>query len=358
MIDKLRNATIQIHGLQNVDDKYTFYYDETNNYRLTRIGELGFNSDTSDFFILGGFVCDSLPNASDIDLLFEQLGFNSEMSELKFKNICNKDFKMDKFLTLSKLSIYLDWVNSKKLNVHFFYADLIYYSIVDILDSIMITNKITDSHIYKSSLYESLASTGQSLIDFLYKFDYPNVVDPKLFIFELYNLIATAPTRDNNTSIILDNIYESESKDMPLLTNNKKHITIESFRPFYEQNIFLFKNSFHILDEEKSIEKLIRSSPILENATNYKFIDSKDDRMVQLSDIFVGVLRKLFEFINDNTEQQLRDKFTVFNLEQKKNLAYIQSLLSRSIHKNKAYKSSVSSIGFEEKLNLFLEFNF
>lgn len=50
-VNESRYILIQNHGLQNTDDVYTFYYDETNNIRKLYLKDSGLNRDfTCTFF--------------------------------------------------------------------------------------------------------------------------------------------------------------------------------------------------------------------------------------------------------------------------------------------------------------------
>lgn len=145
---------------------------------------------------------------------------------------------------------------------------------------------------------------------------------------------------------------------MILLTNNKDLVTIESFAPYYANKIFIFEKSEHILDEEKTIQKCSLFTSILVDSTNYEFVDSKDFKMVQLSDIFLGVLRTLFDFLNSNSNSEIEEKICNLNPVQKNTLFVLQKIISKSLDENKAFKSSSVSVSFEEKFSFFLEYVF
>ena len=43
-----------LHNIPNMDKEYVLYYDETNNARVFKLTEEGFNFDEHAYFILGG----------------------------------------------------------------------------------------------------------------------------------------------------------------------------------------------------------------------------------------------------------------------------------------------------------------
>jgi hypothetical protein len=42
-VNEFRELDVLMHGHQNIDDIYTFYYDETNNMRALKVTENGLN---------------------------------------------------------------------------------------------------------------------------------------------------------------------------------------------------------------------------------------------------------------------------------------------------------------------------
>lgn len=54
-VNELREPIILKYGLQNIDNIYTFYYDETNNMRALKVTENGLNIGEQPIcFALGG----------------------------------------------------------------------------------------------------------------------------------------------------------------------------------------------------------------------------------------------------------------------------------------------------------------
>ena len=53
-LEELRSAEIAMHGLRNVDEEYSFYYDETNNIRKLHIRDGNLNVVDLKDFVLGG----------------------------------------------------------------------------------------------------------------------------------------------------------------------------------------------------------------------------------------------------------------------------------------------------------------
>lgn len=73
--DELRSTSIAGHQLRNVDDVYTFYYDETNNIRKFHLVEDGFNVSDPGNFVLGGILHKGLMHRADFGHLIKSRRF-------------------------------------------------------------------------------------------------------------------------------------------------------------------------------------------------------------------------------------------------------------------------------------------
>ena len=106
-------------------------------------------------------------------------------------------------------------------------------------------------------------------------------------------------------------LKESKRKSsLPFLEGNEKLVLIGDLLHFYMRPIYLFKDSEHFFDKEGSIEDKLKDIKIkLEDKIleNYSFLDSKDNRLIQISDVVVGFTGKLFDFLNDSTIVAIND---------------------------------------------------
>ena len=66
----LRRPAMLLHGLQGLDQAYTFYYDETNDHRLIRIRDDGLNVKPPQCFVLGGILHAGAPRALKVAAVF------------------------------------------------------------------------------------------------------------------------------------------------------------------------------------------------------------------------------------------------------------------------------------------------
>lgn len=99
---------LEINGKKNnhtdLSRKFYFYYDETENIRLFRNKEKGFNNDYDVSFSLGGIVFEKNILTEKHEKLWKDLAVKDNMKEIKAKFIMNN----------KKENEYFDVINSKK----------------------------------------------------------------------------------------------------------------------------------------------------------------------------------------------------------------------------------------------------
>lgn len=108
----------------------------------------------------------------------------------------------------------------------------------------------------------------------------------------------------------------------------------------------MFKNSRIIFDNEDDIRNIICTNSIeVDGAvvTNYRFVDSKDNVMIQLSDIAVGIISKYLHAI-DYEEDAIDISIAAFNDRQKENFLKLNRILKCSMDYNPVFIHQISSI--------------
>jgi hypothetical protein len=134
-IDWLRDTQIRLHQLSKADTKYTFYHDETNNVGKLHIGARGLNVADLKVFVLGGVVHKGEPHPIDIQPLRDAMRIQKTAPEIKLEHVAKGMF-LD-LLHSAKLTTFLRWITGNGFLVHYFDLDPLYWSIVDIVDSIL-----------------------------------------------------------------------------------------------------------------------------------------------------------------------------------------------------------------------------
>ena len=124
-ITKMLVPTIDFEGI------FTFYYDETNNIKKFYVKENEFNHTFTANFVLGGLVHEG--EAPNTQPLIDSFKLQKNAKEVKFKHIAKGGF-LD-CLKSWKLTLFLQFLKDSNLYVHYSSINILYWSIVDIVDS-------------------------------------------------------------------------------------------------------------------------------------------------------------------------------------------------------------------------------
>lgn len=91
---------------------------------------------------------------------------------------------------------------------------------------------------------------------------------------------------------------------------------------------------------------------------NYKFVDSKDERLVQISDLIVGILRYWMAFLESVDIEKLSEILNRLSELQKIKMKKFQEILLHSLDISTGFKHGIGSNEFELKVSFFLEYDF
>jgi hypothetical protein len=369
-ISEHRDMEIQMHNFKNVDNEYVFYYDETNNIRKFWFkNENKFNipiTDISKNFVLGGVVHLKSNDDFDTDKLKNDLNLPNTIKEIKLKHIAKGDFLS--CLKSKKLAVFLDWLISKDLFMHYSNLNILYWSLIDILES-MIPQELFEIHMeLKTIFYELVKIDVTGFISILYKYEYPNIdrekanafldeilafiEDNKLKLFSKYPFINSEFIR-----IIYQVIENSKNEELTFIVDEKSHILIDDLFVFYKRPFDVFINSLHVFDEENSIEEIFNKWDFYANGQkweNYEFQNSENNDLIQISDVLIGLIGKLFEYINDTGFNELTRLKNTLTETQLKNLSTLADLFDKSDNQSTALIHSIFSLLERDKLVLLL----
>lgn len=306
---------------KNNSIKDTFYYDETNNIRKFVLRENGFNNDISNaYFILGGIVVpnDVVPN---IDILIKKLDFPKENKELKFKNFVGRKKTIDGILRSKKINILLTWLINEKLYIHYFIENFLYFSIVDIVDSLPVDEASQNAlfilnRSLKNALYTEVFKDLNSYLELLYEYGYPNIKKGKIkdFVSNLYDIYFANyeghdSVEDFPKEMLRQMMKQARKNDeLVFLEDNEDYILVENFYINYISQMLRFPNSNHIFDSEVEVEgKINVEHNDLSNYVSYCFVDSKTNHFIQLSDVIVGLISQILSFIEYRSIEEIRE---------------------------------------------------
>lgn len=359
-LEKSLELSAEFHGLKNLGKRFDFYYDETNNIRKLHIRENNkLNVADLGDFVLGGVVCEPRVKPFDLSSLRSILNLDAGIKEVKLKHIARGEFL--ELLSSEKLNKFLQWVVDQNLMVHHFHLDPLYWSVVDIVDSVLLhIPELQSIHFHlKSDLHEVIKRDLDSAVSVLAKYDYPDVKPENVrrFSEELLELLgrnSKALPEFNYKMLkgLLQQARDLKSLDFVEGYNSKK--LIERFDVFFITRMLMFKNSLHIFDNEPVIVEGFTSSQLITDKfkNNYKFVLSEDSAGTQISDVFVGLMGKLYTYIRNACLDEVSGVRKNLEESSKRNLDLLDQLSTKSENESMAFIQHVASGHDLHKLKL------
>lgn len=343
------NVLEAIRMLNGIDElcavKKDFYYDETNNYRKVRLcnGKLNFEGDGD--FVLGGIVVDSGVGI-ELDDIYKQIRLDKSANEMKFKHVASGDFLA--ILNSKKLKTILEFVLQNEICIHLQRINVLYWSIIDIVDSVIAVHTeetLILCHFYlKDLLYLALIQKMNETLALLSEFSYPDVESDRLSLFygRLIELVKPQLTKDNDLHRLLIRVLElgSHLEEAVFIQNEERGMLLGDFSHFYRHRALMFPNSYHYFDAEILVEENLHATGNSFNGIildNYSFIDSKQNPAIQLADVTVGYFARLYNFCKGRSPAEFRSIRNSLNKNQLELLKLSRSIIDKSDAQNQAY---------------------
>lgn len=360
----------KMQGVDNCNEQLTFFYDETGNCGKFSLCENGVNDPTALYndFILGGVAYVGEESPVEVESLIKALNIHS--NELKFKNIYKtKDFIS--FLNSKKASIYIDWLYKSGLLVHYATINNLYYALVDLVDSLWDSQPqflFSQDWVLalKSSLYNFCKEHLVETLTLLHRYNYPNIEREKAqsFCRDFCNFIQTYNDETTKQGFLIENFcqmlkYAGKQGKLVFLYNNESNVLVEEYYTLYQSRCCAYVNSFHHFDYEKVILAKMEKSSLLKDGqpfVNYEFVDSKNNKIIQVCDVFVGFMWKLFRFLDDASFGNIKSLKITENKDALENLAKINSLINRSAGFHKMMIQNVNDVQLTQERMLKMDF--
>lgn len=348
----------------NTDEQMHIYYDESNNCRKFWLdaNKEDFNHDCyADFVLAGVASCEELE--IPFDELRERFGLQKNITELKSKIIYRgKDFL--ECMASKQTRVLINIINDYDLYIHYDHVNNFYYTIVEILDSITNPMEIDefgfDYFKLKSTLYNMLIQNIATVRKIMIKYSYPNIKteDIRSFCLELLASIDMRYNQKPDEKFVSGMLKRAAgNNELVFIQNNTDYVMQNSFAEFYVSPIMTFPKSVHHFDEELSIQEEVKSIICQFNngndKDNYEFINSKDNTLIQISDLVAGLLGKMFRFFNTTKRKDFRGIISDMTEQQLRNCYEIQLLRVKSNERNKGFLHSLSPISVWESIDDF-----
>lgn len=365
---EIRKLAIEFSGLSGMDDTYTFYYDETNNSRKFRITEKGFNSSKDEDFVIGGLVYEGENRQFNLDKLFQLFKLQSNVKEVKRQHIApGKTFL--ECINSPKLRLLLKWILDNDVYIHFMAMNNLYFGIVDIVDSLTDDTKLSALpldyiSLMKNVLYKYINADIEYIHSIFLKYNYPNIQPDNVqpfcedFIAWIENISVENEREYFGLESVCQLLKTARKKDnLCFLSYNEDLILMNGYEGLYIQPIYMFPYSQHIFDEEVEIINKLKVFPIsVDNQVlcNYAFVKSESSRWIQLSDVIIGILGKMFLYANSKSKSEIINENIKLNDMQKENISLLKSLVDKSEKKCLAFIHFTANFYEIEKFKLIL----
>ena len=365
-IKDIREALAIMNPDADFNTEYTFFYDETNNIKKFYVKEEGYNNSYDSNFILGGVVFEGLP--PNIKDLFVGLELQRTLKDVKFKHIAKGNFT--NCLKSDKLFYFLDYLLKSPIYIHYSTINILYYSVVDIVDSAIVNSSIamqlgpSFTFELKNVLYKLCKLEQEAVNEIFYKYQYPNIKSESIISFiedltSIFNPYIEELEYHVGLTSLKQILREVKSGgNLPFIMDNDNYVLMQDFYHFYLRPIYTFKSSNHIFDKEDDVEQILKQYQIKDGdeiIESYKFVDSESNRFIQCSDIVVGILGKLSKFLNTSTKKEIRKLVTILSQKQKNCLTKLIELIDKSDERNIAFLHNIASLDDLDKIKCLYE---
>ena len=337
----------EFHGFEICQEPWGLYYDETENCRSVSYGD-GKIKDARAIerdFILGGIVVTDPDTTAD--LIEGTTALPSPSGEIKSKPVLGGSSDFWRTLKRKETTTFLELIDRAGVAVHYHAQDNLYYSIVDIVDSAI--GLPGHEHMgmlhreLKNALYCCASQNPVGFLNGLVRFGYPNVGPDEIqpfccYIADLLALMLKEYPRLAGSQIgfFVETLRQmmktaSRASSLIFLEGNEEGVLVEGFSAHYQTTCMLLPNATHHFDDETHI-----SMDLVANMDNYEFLKSEDNPLIQLSDVWVGLLSRLFHFLDEWVERPTALDSWSTESRQMENLKTIKRLIDRadSLHRS------------------------
>lgn len=346
-VEDQKDTVWKLNGIKPFNEEMTFYYDESGNCRKFYLTDNGFNDPEAikGDFVLAGIAHNGKSYEIDLVSLHEALEYKEGQKELKFKHLYHNSADFVSFMGSKRATEFLEWLDKSGLYIHYSALNNLFYSLVDIVDSLWETHPMCIMYFWdiKNALYDFTIEHQDEVIDILIRHTYPDVKDTVSFCYELCDLIS----KYNDDSIYNPGFFLELFRQMlkaagkmgklPFIQDNEPNMLIKEYYLFYLEGCEIFSKSLHIFDEEKAVEKNLSNIQLYEHGkilNHYKFVKSHENIFVQISDMIAGLLRRLFIFLDEKSIGEIKSLAEKLNENQINNFNILWRLISRSDEKS------------------------
>lgn len=338
---------IQIEGLRtrplplrNWNLPIRLFHDETNNIRRLTLGESGLNVPDSKTFVIAGVAL--MPGSEILGWvkLRQLLHIQSTAQEIKFEHLAKGSY--EDVLGSRKLALFLQWLLNQNILIHYSAMDPLYWSILDIIESLQTDDRIQIDECHmelKTELHYAVVQSLPGFLSLLHGFSYPDVPreEVQTFLAAVLAFVDEHVPEDRSAATwvlkrTLQHAAQLPALELTFLHNNEPGTLIDNFSSHFIHSIYIFKNASHIFDKETFVEKALAQFELYDGARrlDYRFTDSKAEEGIQLSDVVAGLIGRHFSYLQDHSLTELMLRRANFSEIQLGNLNRLRILIDRS----------------------------
>lgn len=355
-VEDQKKAVYELNGIVPFDEEMTFYYDESGNCRKFSLTETGFNSIDAlkGDFVLAGVSHEGKSFDIDIPTLYKALDYKEGQKEFKFKHLYHNSKDFLSFMGSKRATSFLEWLDKSGLYIHYSALNNLYYSLVDIVDSLWETHPQCIMYMWniKGALYDFVIEHQDEVINIFIKYTYPDVKDASAFCSELCSLIwEYNDDSEYDPGFFLELLRQmlktaGKLDKVVFIQDNEPFMLIQEYYLLYLERCEIFSKSHHIFDEELTVQKQLSEMELYEDGVplnNWQFVKSHENLYVQVSDLISGLLRKLFMFLDEKSLTEIA--IIALNLDdnQVKNFITLWKLISKSDEKSVLFIKNANS---------------
>lgn len=348
--------------LYGLDEEYAFFYDETNNIRKFWIRDDGFNEQPKNF-VLGGIVHKKSEALTGLDELVKSLHIQKSAKEIKFNQLATGSYLG--VLNSKKIKTLLKWLIAKGVFIHYTNFNILYWSLVDIVDSLWDEPELRQYMKYvmhiKNELFNLANADLDRLVLILKKYRFPNVLRnaSSAFMVEFSDLLESVskkPQSDISKLVIYMLRKAANLQELPFIVDNEDDVLIDSFDNLFQRPLYIYPTSLHTFDNETKIRETLGNTQFEYKGrfVKYSFVDSRDCIEIQLSDGICGLLGSHFNFLEEHSVEELIEVKQNLNPVQRQTLSLLSKLIVISNAQSNGFMHRISPLDSDFKNDYFL----
>lgn len=348
--------------LYGLDEEYAFFYDETNNIRKFWIRDDGFNEQPKNF-VLGGIAHKKSEPLTGLDELVKSLHIQKSAKEIKFNQLATGSYLG--VLNSRKIRTLLEWLIANGVFIHYTNFNILYWSLVDIVDSLWDEPELSQYMPYvmhiKGELFNLANADLDRLVPILKKYRFPNVQRNASFSFmtefsDLLESVSKKPQSDISELVIYMVRKAANLPELPFIVDNEDDVLIDSFDSLFLRPLYIYPTSSHTFDNETEVQEALGNTQIGYKGrfVEYSFVDSRDSIEIQLSDGVCGLLGSHFNFLEEHSVEELIEIKKNLNPVQRQTLSLLRKLIDISDAQSNGFMYRISPMDSDYKNDYFL----